>query len=46
MLVTVTFYPFGQEMKVEFDSLEEALSQISAYHKLTSGIADYEIKVR
>jgi len=46
MLVTVTFYPFGQELKVEFNSLDEALKAIAAYHNLTSGKADYEIKVR
>jgi hypothetical protein len=45
-MVTVTYYPFGQELKAEYPTLDEALDGIRAYHNLTSGVADYEISVR
>ena len=46
MKVTVTFYPFGKELKQECDTLEDGFRAIAAYHALTSGNADYEISVR
>jgi hypothetical protein len=46
MKVTVTYFPFGKELKWVYESLEEAFAAIATYHTLTSGNATYEIRVR
>jgi hypothetical protein len=46
MTATVTYYPFGKALTVDYHTLSDALKGIEYYHPLTSGIADYELRVR